>query len=53
MPWQHRPTAQLLLQMEDGRGGLFAASPREVLRRVVAKFAERGLTPVVAVELEF
>ncbi len=53
VPWQHRPTAQLLLQMEDGRGGLFEASPREVLRRVVAKFAERGLTPVVAVELEF
>ena len=53
VPWQPRPTAQLLLQMEDGAGGLFAASPREVLRRVVARFAERGLTPVVAIELEF
>jgi glutamine synthetase len=53
VPWQHRPTAQLLLQMEDGRGGLFEASPREVLKRVVAGFTERGLTPVVAVELEF
>ena len=53
IPWQHRPMAQLLLQMEDGKGGLFAAHPREVLKRVVARFAERGLVPVVAVELEF
>ena len=53
IPWQHRPMAQLLLQMEDGRGGLFEANPREVLKRVVARFTERGLTPVVAVELEF
>jgi len=53
VPWQERPMAQLLLQMEDGQGGLFAANPREVLKRVLARFAERGLTPVVAVELEF
>lgn len=53
VPWLDRPAAQLLLQMEDGAGGLFGAAPREVLRRVVAKFSERGLTPVVAVELEF
>src|SRR5690606_41497534 len=43
----------VLLRMEDGQGGLFAANPRAVLKRVLARFAERGLTPVVAVELEF
>lgn len=53
IPWQHRPMAQLLLQMEDGKGGLFEAAPREVLRRVLARYTERGLKPVVAVELEF
>ena len=53
IPWQERPMAQCLLQMEDAQGGLFAANPREVLKRVVQRFAERGLTPVVAVELEF
>lgn len=53
VPWHDRPSAQLLLQMEDGRGGLFAANPREVLRRVLDGFRELGLTPVVAVELEF
>ncbi len=53
VPWSPRPMAQLLLAMEDGAGGAFEANPREVLRRVVQRFAERGLTPVVAIELEF
>lgn len=53
IPWQERPMAQCLLQMEDAKGGLFAANPREVLKRVVQRFNDRGLTPVVAVELEF
>lgn len=53
VPWLERPSAQLLLQMEDGRGGLFEANPRQVLRRVLEGFRELGLTPVVAVELEF
>ncbi|MDZ4813636.1 MAG: glutamine synthetase family protein, partial [Pseudomonadota bacterium] len=51
--WQSKPMAQLLLSMEDANGGAFAANPREVLKRVLDRFAERGLTPVVAVELEF
>ena len=45
--------AQLLLAMEDGDGGVFSANPREVLKRVLDRFTARGLTPVVAVELEF
>lgn len=53
VPWQGRPMAQCLLQMEDAKGGVFSANPREVLRRVVQRFTDRGLTPVVAVELEF
>ncbi len=53
VPWQRRPMAQVLLEMEDGKGGLFAANPREVLKRVLARYTEKGLTPVVAVELEF
>ena len=51
--WQERPMAQLLLNMEDANGGAFEANPREVLKRVVQGFTDRGLTPVVAVELEF
>jgi glutamine synthetase len=53
IPWQKKPMAQLLLSMEDGQGGTFSANPREVLKRVLERFSERGLTPVVAVELEF
>ena len=53
IPWHERPLAQLLLTMEDGRGGAFEANPREVLARVLQRFKARGLTPVVAVELEF
>lgn len=53
IPWSDRPMAQCLLQMEDGQGGLFQANPREVLKRVLKGFEAHGLTPVVAVELEF
>jgi glutamine synthetase len=53
IPWQNRPMLQCLLSMEDTNGELFAANPREVLQHVVQKFNNRGLTPVVAVELEF
>ncbi len=53
VPWSPRPMAQLLLAMDDGDGGAFEANPREVLRRVLDRYAARGWTPVVAVELEF
>lgn len=53
VPWSPRPMAQLLLSMEDANGGAFEANPREVLKRVLDRYAARGLKPVVAVELEF
>ncbi|MGH8105233.1 MAG: glutamine synthetase family protein, partial [Arenimonas sp.] len=53
IPWQKKPMAQVLLGMEDGHGKMFEANPREVLKRVLDRFTEKGLTPVVAVELEF
>ena len=53
VPWSPRPMAQLLLSMEDANGGTFEANPREVLKRVLDRYAARGLKPVVAVELEF
>jgi glutamine synthetase len=53
VPWSPRPMAQLLLSMEDANGGMFEVNPREVLRRVLARYAARGLTPVIAIELEF
>lgn len=53
VPWSPRPMAQLLLSMQDAQGGTFGANPREVLKRVLERYAARGLKPVVAVELEF
>ena len=54
LPWASTPTAQVLLQMEPGVGGACeAGDPRHILQKVVGRYAARGLTPVVAVELEF
>lgn len=53
VPWLERPTAQLLLSMNNPDGSPFFGDPRQVLANVVARYAERGWTPVVASELEF
>lgn len=51
--WTSRPAAfaQLWMRQEDGRP--FMGDPRRALAAVVERFHERGLTPVVATELEF
>ena len=53
MPWLSTPSALLPMWMfhEDGRP--FDGDPRHALRRVLDRYAERGLTPVVATEMEF
>ncbi|KPK60989.1 MAG: gamma-glutamylputrescine synthetase [Gammaproteobacteria bacterium SG8_31] len=51
--WRTGAGAQLLMTMLDDDGTRFYADPRVVLGNVVDRFAELGLTPVVAVELEF
>ena len=53
MPWLDTPTALLPLWMfhEDGRP--FAGDPRHALAAVLARYERRGLTPVVATEMEF
>lgn len=53
VPWAPVPSAQLLLAMCDGAGDPLDIAPREVLARVLARLRARGLTPVIAVELEF
>ncbi len=53
MPWLAAPSALLPVWMyhEDGRP--FAGDPRHALAAVVARYKARGLTPVVATEMEF
>ena len=47
------PRAQLLTSLRDGNGAALTYDPRAVLERVLARFGELALTPVVAHELEF
>lgn len=47
------PRAQVLMTLYEPSGEPCAIEPRNVLKSVVARFAEFDLTPTVAVELEF
>ena len=51
--WLGKPAAQCLLSMDDQDGTPFHADPRQVLKRVLDRYAEDGLKPVIALELEF
>jgi len=51
--WTTRPTALIPLWLYQEDGAPFLGDPRHALNAVMAGFAERGLTPVVATELEF
>jgi glutamine synthetase len=53
VPWLDHGVAQAQITMHERDGRPFACDPRHLLQRVVARFAALGLTPVVAVELEF
>ncbi|RWF24021.1 glutamine synthetase family protein [Mesorhizobium sp.] len=53
VPWEEDPTAAVICDLvhQDGRSVEF--TPRNVLKRVLAAYADRGLKPVVAPEIEF
>jgi glutamine synthetase len=51
--WSDRGRAQVLLSMKEPDGSPFFGDPRTVLSSVLARYAERGWTPVCALELEF
>ncbi|GED22134.1 glutamine synthetase family protein [Halomonas halmophila] len=53
-PWlRDGRQAQLLMSMSEADGRPFFADPRQVLDGVLERFRRAGLTPVVALELEF
>lgn len=53
MPWLSTPSALLPMWMYTEEGEPFEGDPRHALAAVVARFKERGLTPVMATEMEF
>ena len=52
-PWAQLPTAQVMVTLQSLEGEPYYFEPRNVLKRVLEKFSELELTPVVAFELEF
>jgi glutamine synthetase len=52
-PWASQPTGQCLLQMYAAPSTPYYYDSRQVLQRVLERFDEIGLTPVIALELEF
>lgn len=52
-PWARYPTAQVMLTLQSLDGEPYYFEPRNVLARVVERFNELALRPVVAFELEF
>ncbi|MBV8656724.1 MAG: glutamine synthetase [Burkholderiales bacterium] len=53
VPWAEEPTAVLIHDCAHEDGSPVEIAPRNVLKRVLARYAELGLTPQVAPELEF
>lgn len=53
VPWAKGNAAQVLVEMAGEDGEISQLSPRQRLARTLSRFSERGLTPVVATELEF
>jgi glutamine synthetase len=53
VPWLDHGVAQAQITMHERDGRPFACDPRHLLVRVLERFRPLGLTPVVAVELEF
>ncbi len=53
VPWAADATAQVIHDCYTKNGEPHELAPRNVLRRVLAAYAELGLRPVVAPELEF
>lgn len=53
VPWRNKPTSQVICDSFNLDSSPVAMSPRQVLKRTLALFADRGLYPIVAPEMEF
>jgi glutamine synthetase len=53
VPWEQDPTAQLIHDAYHGDGRPVEIAPRQVLRRIVEMYVNRGWRPMVAPEIDF
>lgn len=52
VPWYKNPTAQIICSVQKIEGTDVSASPRGVLKSILAEYSKLGLVPIVAPELE-
>ncbi len=53
IPWKTGDSRQVVCETLDKTGEPVPFDPRNVLKRIIGRYAAKGLTPVVAPELEF
>ncbi len=53
VPWETDPTAQLIHDAYSRDGSPVETAPRNVLRRILSLYEDKGWKPVVAPEIEF
>ncbi len=53
VPWRNDDHAQVICESLDKSGLRSDFDPRNVLKRILARFAEEGLEPIIAPEVEF
>ena len=53
VPWAEAPAGQVIASMVNEDGSPMFCDPRQVLAKAMSPLTEMGLTPVVALELEF
>ncbi|MCY6382354.1 glutamine synthetase family protein [Hoeflea prorocentri] len=53
VPWESDPTAQVICDIVDPEGKSVDYAPRNVLKRVLSLYEDKGWRPAVAPEIEF
>ncbi|MDE1994603.1 MAG: glutamine synthetase [Rhizobiaceae bacterium] len=53
VPWETDPTAQVICDIVNSDGEAVSYTPRNLLKRIMGLYRERGWKPVVAPEIEF
>ncbi|ASP36091.1 glutamine synthetase family protein [Labrenzia sp. VG12] len=53
VPWESDPTAQLIHDAQTRQGDPVETAPRNVLKRILKLYEDKGWEPVIAPEIEF
>jgi glutamine synthetase len=51
--WSQRPHGQVLMTLRDAAGTPYFGEPRNVLKRVIGRFADLGVEPAARVRMEY